>query len=74
MNKNKPSAPFETEHRISMTIDFSDWIADRRRIEGELWCYDNTRRRWFRRVFAHLNLVEFHFEDRNEAIMFWLAN
>jgi len=71
---NKPSAPFSTPYKITMEIDFSDWIADRRRIEGELWCYDNTQHPWFRRILIRLGVVEFHFADRNEATMFWLAN
>lgn len=71
---NPPSRPFETSHKITMEIDMSDWIADGRRIAAELWCGDNTEHPWFRRVLTRFGVVEFHFADRNEAMMFWLAN
>ncbi len=71
---NKPSAPFTPSHRITWQINFDDETDDRRRIEGEWWCCDNTQRRWFRRALTRHGAVEFHFEDQHEATMFWLAN
>lgn len=74
MNKPSPPDSFVALYRIDMSINFDDWLDDRRRVIGELWCSDHAKRRWFRRVLARFGRVEFHFEDQNDAAMFWLAN
>lgn len=73
---NRPSDPdsFVAPYRIDLDIDIDDMIEDQQRVHAENWCYFNTQRRWFRRVPKCPGPVEFHFEDQNEATMFWLAN
>ena len=71
---NRPSFPFETPFKVSMTINFDSQESDLRRLQGEAWCWRHTTRPWFRKVFAGRGRVEFHFEDLNEATLFWLAN
>ena len=74
MNKPSDPATFVAPYRINMAIDIDDRIDDGRRIRAENWCLHNTSRGWFRRIPKCLGSIEFHFEDQNEATMFWLAN
>lgn len=71
---NKPSVPFVAPHRIDLNINFDDRIDDQRRIAAENWCCHHTQHRWFRRVLTERGIAQFHFDDQNEATMFWLAN
>lgn len=74
MNKPSDPASFVAPYRIDMTINIDDIIDDRRRTQAENWCLHHTARKWFRRIPKQPGAVQFHFEDRDEATMFWLAN
>ena len=74
MNRQSDPASFVAPYRIDLDLDIDDMIEDQQRVQAENWCYFNTQRRWFRRVPKRPGPVEFHFEDQNEATMFWLAN
>jgi hypothetical protein len=70
---NEPSSPFEAAYRIDLDIDFNRYRDDQRRVNAELWCRHNTRRKWFRRILTDIGIARFEFENLKEATMFRLA-
>ena len=65
---------FDSVMGRTLNINFDDRTDDQRRIAAENWCCHHTQHRWFRRVLTERGIAQFHFDDQNEATMFWLAN
>lgn len=69
-----PVPPFDTPYRIELQVNLDNAVDDRRRIVAEWWCCDHALGPWFRSVNKLTGTVRFSFEDKNDAIHFWLAN